>query len=561
MPKLCKNHPDDVGSSSGRVMLHRGVKRFRNFSRLRLRRSTWSEVKQASSENGGVTTWTTAAAFGKYRNARDADDAVSSTPTAVAAMAAELPSNAVATFFPAGYPGSVKEGYLQYVQLSVAGAVASSAGSVLSMQALLHAVGLGSGAIPMAAALNWVIKDGIGQLGGVIFAATVNTKFDGDPKRWRMVSSLALDTACMLELLAPAVPALFIPMAATANFGKNVSWLAASASRAAIHNSFAVSTNLADITAKTGSQNIAASLAGTALGISLSAHLGGAWGLHTVTTFAVLSAVHIGCTYQSLKSVRLETLNSQRLDLVIAHYVANVEGLCADASPAASDVARKSSLLSAKRNLLTPSEVSTRERFLPNCRSLREATRGIGLEDWLIVGPPLPHVASTPSDLAEVQEATTGDGGLTQGPRDGAYMLTALLARAGASNVSGIGTGSQACIMLLLDESASFEDCLRASVHARLVRNFLQIEQQKDKHGGTRCVQFISMPPPPSLLIAATDTPWRRRLDAVSRTADLAGELSRALMEELMESEWRTDVLHVDELTKRAGRLHFPSPC
>ena len=194
-------------------MLHRGVKRFRNFSRLRLRRSTWSEVKQASSENGGVTTWTTAAAFGKYRNARDADDAVSSTPTAVAAMAAELPSNAVATFFPAGYPGSVKEGYLQYVQLSVAGAVASSAGSVLSMQALLHAVGLGSGAIPMAAALNWVIKDGIGQLGGVIFAATVNTKFDGDPKRWRMVSSLALDTACMLELLAPAVPALFIPMA------------------------------------------------------------------------------------------------------------------------------------------------------------------------------------------------------------------------------------------------------------------------------------------------------------------------------------------------------------
>ena len=33
-------------------------------------------------------------------------------------------------------------------------------------QALFHAVGLGQGAIPMAAALNWIIKDGLGQLGG-----------------------------------------------------------------------------------------------------------------------------------------------------------------------------------------------------------------------------------------------------------------------------------------------------------------------------------------------------------------------------------------------------------
>jgi hypothetical protein len=38
--------------------------------------------------------------------------------------------------------------------------------AVLSMQALLYAVGLGAGSIPVAAALNWVMKDGLGQLGG-----------------------------------------------------------------------------------------------------------------------------------------------------------------------------------------------------------------------------------------------------------------------------------------------------------------------------------------------------------------------------------------------------------
>ena len=40
----------------------------------------------------------------------------------------------------------------------------------MATQSLLYAVGLGQGAIPMAAALNWVIRDGLGQLGGVLFA-------------------------------------------------------------------------------------------------------------------------------------------------------------------------------------------------------------------------------------------------------------------------------------------------------------------------------------------------------------------------------------------------------
>ena len=42
------------------------------------------------------------------------------------------------------------------------------------MQSLLCAIGIGaSEALPLAATLNWVIKDGLGQLGGVIFASVV----------------------------------------------------------------------------------------------------------------------------------------------------------------------------------------------------------------------------------------------------------------------------------------------------------------------------------------------------------------------------------------------------
>lgn len=46
----------------------------------------------------------------------------------------------------------------------------SSAIGVLSTQSLLYAMGLGAGSVPLAAALNWIIKDGIGQIGGIVFA-------------------------------------------------------------------------------------------------------------------------------------------------------------------------------------------------------------------------------------------------------------------------------------------------------------------------------------------------------------------------------------------------------
>lgn len=45
--------------------------------------------------------------------------------------------------------------------------------AVVSYYPLLYrfAAGMGAAAAPMAAALNWVLKDGIGQFGGVAFTA------------------------------------------------------------------------------------------------------------------------------------------------------------------------------------------------------------------------------------------------------------------------------------------------------------------------------------------------------------------------------------------------------
>ena len=82
-----------------------------------------------------------------------------------------------------------------------------------------------------------------------------------------MVASLSMSFASLLEMSTPLAPSYFLPIASVANVGKNISFLAASASRAAIHRSFAIKENLADITAKAGSQSILSSTIGTAIGV------------------------------------------------------------------------------------------------------------------------------------------------------------------------------------------------------------------------------------------------------------------------------------------------------
>lgn len=71
---------------------------------------------------------------------------------------------------------------------------------VLSTQALLFAIGLGSGSVPLAAAVNWVLKDGLGQFGGVLYASLYGTKFDQDPKRQRWMATVALQFSTFLEV-------------------------------------------------------------------------------------------------------------------------------------------------------------------------------------------------------------------------------------------------------------------------------------------------------------------------------------------------------------------------
>eukprot|EP00980_Cylindrotheca_fusiformis_P030951 scaffold25670_cov127-Cylindrotheca_fusiformis.AAC.2 len=108
-------------------------------------------------------------------------------PTKEISDVSTLSRNVISHFLPAKHPHSVAPGYLKFASYSFVASVAGSASMVLSTQTLLLAVGVvGSNAQAgiMAGAFNWVMKDFVGQVGGVLFASQMGKTraFDADPK-------------------------------------------------------------------------------------------------------------------------------------------------------------------------------------------------------------------------------------------------------------------------------------------------------------------------------------------------------------------------------------------
>lgn len=94
----------------------------------------------------------------------------------------------------------------------------------VTIQALLYAVGLGKGAIPTAAAINWVLKDGIGYLSKIMLSK-YGRHFDVNPKGWRLFADLLENAAFGLEILTPSFPHLFVLIGAIAGAGRSAATL------------------------------------------------------------------------------------------------------------------------------------------------------------------------------------------------------------------------------------------------------------------------------------------------------------------------------------------------
>ncbi|KAL6650499.1 hypothetical protein ACP70R_009424 [Stipagrostis hirtigluma subsp. patula] len=220
---------------------------------------------------------------------------------------------------PDGYPHSVSSDYLQYSLWRGVQGVASQVSGVLSTQALLYAVGLGKGAIPTAAAVNWVLKDGLGYLSKIMLSK-FGRHFDVNPKGWRLFADLLENTAYGLEIMTPVFPQLFVPIGAAAGAGRSAAALIQSATRSCFYAGFAVQRNFAEVIAKGEAQGMFSKFIGIALGIALANQIGSSVPLALVS-FAGVTAVHMYCNLKSYQSIQLRTLNPYRASLVFSEYL------------------------------------------------------------------------------------------------------------------------------------------------------------------------------------------------------------------------------------------------
>ncbi|GMH53509.1 hypothetical protein TL16_g01468 [Triparma laevis f. inornata] len=232
------------------------------------------------------------------------------------------PSTYLHHLLPTQYPSSVTASYASYAVPQFLSATASSTLMVLSTHSLLLCLYPSTPTLaPAAAALNWVIKDGLGMLGGIILNSKLGQikGLDSNPKLYRLISGGLLDASFYLDLCSPKFPGLFLPIACVSNMFKNVSWLTASASRASIHNNLSLKANLADVTAKSGSQSVAASIIGTMGGVGMGMWFGGNWEV-TIGVAVGLSVVHQGGNWWSLRRLGVRNFNRERLGRVCDVY-------------------------------------------------------------------------------------------------------------------------------------------------------------------------------------------------------------------------------------------------
>jgi hypothetical protein len=219
------------------------------------------------------------------------------------------------------FPEDVTPDYYSFTAWRFAQRCVSSTVGVFGTQALLLALGVKSGRIGQAAAISWVLKDGLGRVGKMLWASGMGKDFDVDPKRWRFRSALLYAMGNGMEIVTQIFPASFLVLATIANSMKQVSMLTSSATRNAMYRSFSgQGQNIANITAKGEAQIVVADLAGMVTGIWLTKRIGTSKG-SVLAAYSILTALDIVGIYMELRQVVFRTLNAERSSLILQQFV------------------------------------------------------------------------------------------------------------------------------------------------------------------------------------------------------------------------------------------------
>jgi hypothetical protein len=226
-------------------------------------------------------------------------------------------------FLPEGYPSSVSADYLAYQIWDSVQALCSSLTGTLATRAILVGSGVGeSSASATAAVMNWIIRDGVSRVGRIWFTWVQGSNLDCNAKTWRLMADILNDIALFLEILIGVFPMYFLLLASVAGVLKSIVGVAGGATRAALTQHQARRNNMADVSAKDGSQETAIGLLGMLLAMAITPVVGDSQ-LLIWLCFWLFTSLHLYSNYKAVTSVIMDRMNRQRANILIDAFIAS----------------------------------------------------------------------------------------------------------------------------------------------------------------------------------------------------------------------------------------------
>ncbi|KAJ3388686.1 hypothetical protein CcCBS67573_g06553 [Chytriomyces confervae] len=429
-------------------------------------------------------------------------------------------------FLPVGYPDSVSADYTVYQAFDSLQAFCSNLSGVLAARAAFRRAGVGdASATATAATLTWIMQDGTGMIGRILYAWRVSFLLDADCKQWRFYADILNDSALSIEVLSPVLlpKSWFAFAACLSTLLKSLCGVTGGATKAALSQHFAIRDNMADLHAKEGSQETVVGLVGMILGSSLMYMIPDDSTLATLMAFVVFTSLHLICNYEGIRAVVMPSLNTQRAFLVLRAYMEEETNLKDDAS------------IVTPRSILSPAQVSRIECIFWKLDyysgSLWTRTSGFMVHPPKIeLGSSLDRVLDAWGGKDAVSEKSWQE--LRQSFSNGLSQQRTRIAHflAISSSVSGHHT-----ILVALQQNATQTEILLAYYHSLLLQY--------------RVVQMIGHTGHKNDLL---DSEWCRSM--VKRSCSEFSQTYESLLEGLDHNGWELDSVH-------QSRIYIHSSC
>ncbi|CEF66236.1 UPF0420 protein C16orf58 [Strongyloides ratti] len=226
-------------------------------------------------------------------------------------------------FLPKGYPTSVTGDYLEYQFWDSLQAFASSMNGALATQAILKGVGVGNEkATALAATITWLLKDGSGMIGRILFAWKKGTDLDRYSKTWRLLADILNDISFFIDIFSSWITyyPLFFSFLCFSSILKSIVGVAGGVTRTVVVQHQAIKDNIADVSAKDGSQETLLNLVSLISSLMLLPLVHENEILIWIS-FVILTFIHLFSNYNAVKSLKFSVFNQETYHIVVKEYI------------------------------------------------------------------------------------------------------------------------------------------------------------------------------------------------------------------------------------------------